>query len=57
MPVVFISHGAPDALMKAQDAVACWRDGRILRIASTDNTILYRLEPSLEPIIFARCTG
>ncbi len=26
MPVVFISHGAPDALMKAPDAVACWRD-------------------------------
>ena len=26
MPVVFISHGAPDALLKAPDAVACWRD-------------------------------
>ena len=25
MPVVFISHGAPDALLKAPDAVACWR--------------------------------
>ncbi|MGA8146159.1 MAG: class III extradiol ring-cleavage dioxygenase [Gallionellaceae bacterium] len=24
MPVVFISHGAPDALLKAPDAVACW---------------------------------
>lgn len=26
MPVVFVSHGAPDALLKAQDAVECWRD-------------------------------
>jgi 4,5-DOPA dioxygenase extradiol len=26
MPVVFVSHGAPDALLKAADAVACWRD-------------------------------
>ena len=26
MPIVFISHGAPDALLKAPDAVACWRD-------------------------------
>lgn len=26
MPVVFVSHGAPDALLKAPDAVACWRE-------------------------------
>jgi aromatic ring-opening dioxygenase catalytic subunit (LigB family) len=26
MPVVFVSHGAPDALLKASDAVACWRE-------------------------------
>jgi 4,5-DOPA dioxygenase extradiol len=26
MPVVFISHGAPDALLQAQDAVAKWRE-------------------------------
>ncbi len=26
MPVVFVSHGAPDALLKAPDAVDCWRD-------------------------------
>lgn len=26
LPVVFVSHGAPDALLKAEDAVACWRD-------------------------------
>lgn len=26
MPVVFISHGAPDALLRAPDAVACWRE-------------------------------
>ncbi len=26
MPVVFISHGAPDALLKADDALACWRE-------------------------------
>lgn len=25
MPVVFVSHGAPDALLKASDAVDCWR--------------------------------
>ena len=25
MPVVFVSHGAPDALLKAPDAVDCWR--------------------------------
>mgnify|MGYP000713446996 CR=1 FL=1 len=25
MPVVFVSHGAPDALLKAPDAVAAWR--------------------------------
>jgi 4,5-DOPA dioxygenase extradiol len=25
MPVVFVSHGAPDALLKAPDAVECWR--------------------------------
>jgi len=32
MPVVFISHGAPDALLKAPDAVACWREiGRQLK--------------------------
>jgi 4,5-DOPA dioxygenase extradiol len=26
MPVVFVSHGAPDALLKAPDAAACWRE-------------------------------
>jgi 4,5-DOPA dioxygenase extradiol len=26
LPVVFVSHGSPDALLKAHDAVACWRD-------------------------------
>jgi 4,5-DOPA dioxygenase extradiol len=26
MPVVFVSHGAPDALLKAPDAVDCWRE-------------------------------
>ena len=26
MPVVFISHGAPDALLNAPDATACWRE-------------------------------
>jgi 4,5-DOPA dioxygenase extradiol len=26
MLVAFVSHGAPDALLKAPDAVACWRD-------------------------------
>ena len=26
MPVVFVSHGAPDALLKAPDSVACWRE-------------------------------
>jgi 4,5-DOPA dioxygenase extradiol len=26
MPVVFVSHGAPDALLKAPDTVAAWRD-------------------------------
>ncbi len=25
-PVVFVSHGAPDALLKAPDAVACWSE-------------------------------
>ena len=25
MPVVFVSHGAPDALLKAPSTVACWR--------------------------------
>jgi 4,5-DOPA dioxygenase extradiol len=25
-PVIFVSHGAPDALLKAPDAVACWRE-------------------------------
>jgi 4,5-DOPA dioxygenase extradiol len=25
MPVVFVSHGAPDALLAAPDAVACWQ--------------------------------
>ncbi len=25
MPVVFVSHGAPDALLKAPEAVVCWR--------------------------------
>ena len=24
-PVVFVSHGAPDALLKAPSTVACWR--------------------------------
>ncbi len=26
MPVVFVSHGAPDALLNAPDAVACWQE-------------------------------
>lgn len=26
MPVVFVAHGAPDALLKAPDAVACWQE-------------------------------
>ena len=26
MPVVFVSHGAPDALIKAPSSVACWRE-------------------------------
>lgn len=26
MPVVFVSHGAPDALLKAPSTVACWRE-------------------------------
>jgi len=26
MPVAFVSHGAPDALLKAPDAVTCWRE-------------------------------
>jgi 4,5-DOPA dioxygenase extradiol len=26
MPVVFVSHGAPDALLQAPDTVACWRE-------------------------------
>ncbi len=26
IPVVFVSHGAPDALLKAKDAVDCWRE-------------------------------
>lgn len=26
MPVAFVAHGAPDALLKAPDTVACWRD-------------------------------
>lgn len=25
LPVVFVSHGAPDALLQAPEAVACWR--------------------------------
>ncbi len=25
LPVVFVSHGAPDALLKARDTVECWR--------------------------------
>ena len=26
MPVVFVSHGAPDTLLKSPDTVACWRE-------------------------------
>ena len=26
MPVVYVSHGAPDVLLKAPDTVACWRE-------------------------------
>lgn len=26
MPVVFVSHGTPDTLLKAPDTVACWRE-------------------------------
>jgi len=26
MPVVFVSHGAPDALLHSPDTVACWRE-------------------------------
>ena len=24
-PVVFVSHGAPDVLLEAEDTLACWR--------------------------------
>ena len=26
MPVAFVSHGAPDALLNAPDTVACWHE-------------------------------
>lgn len=38
MPVIFVSHGAPDALLKAPDAVDCWRG--IGKQASTPSAIL-----------------
>ena len=38
MPVVFVSHGAPDALLKAPDAVACW--GEIGRLVPEPAAIL-----------------
>ena len=38
MPVVFVSHGAPDALLKAPDAVDCWR--RIGQQVSPPSAIL-----------------
>ncbi len=38
MPVVFVSHGAPDALLKAPDAVACW--GGIGQLAPQPAAIL-----------------
>lgn len=38
MPVVFVSHGSPDALLKAPDAVACW--GEIAQRAPKPASIL-----------------
>jgi 4,5-DOPA dioxygenase extradiol len=38
MPVAFVSHGAPDALLKAPDAVACWRE--LARMIPTPTAIL-----------------
>jgi 4,5-DOPA dioxygenase extradiol len=38
MPVVFVSHGPPDALLKAPDTVACWR--AIARDLPTPTAIL-----------------
>lgn len=38
MPVVFVSHGAPDALLKAPDTIACW--GKIGRMVPEPAAIL-----------------
>jgi 4,5-DOPA dioxygenase extradiol len=38
MPVVFVSHGAPDALLNAPDTVACW--GEIGRMVPAPKAIL-----------------
>jgi 4,5-DOPA dioxygenase extradiol len=41
MPVVFVSHGAPDALLKAPEAVACWRGiGQQISQASPPRAVL-----------------
>lgn len=41
LPVVFVSHGAPDALLKAPDVVRCWEEiGQAVRAVAEPRAIL-----------------
>lgn len=55
MPVVFVSHGAPDALLKAPDAVACWQKiGRQIRAPSAILVISAHWEESRPTVSLSR---
>lgn len=54
MPVVFVSHGAPDALLKAKDAVDCWREiGKSIPRPSAILVISAHWEESLPAVSLA----
>ncbi len=54
-PVVFVSHGAPDALLKAKDAVACWREiGESIPRPSAILAVSAHWEASMPTVSLAR---
>jgi len=54
MPVVFVSHGAPDALLKAEDTVECWKEiGRSIPEPSAILVISAHWEESLPTVSLA----
>ena len=54
MPVVFVSHGAPDALLNSADTVICWRElGRIIPSPSAILVVSAHWEAALPTVSLA----